>query len=221
VVDVSGAGDTVVATVAAALAVGSDRPAAAALANVAAGVVVQKSGTAVVHPEDIVAALHETEMRASDAKIKPVTTAVRIAEGWRRAGKRVGFTNGTFDLLHPGHLASIRQARAACDRLVIGLNSDASVKRYKGPARPIQGEAARALVLASLEQVDLVVVFDDDTPERLIRALRPDVLVKGAQYRVDQVVGADLVRSWGGRVILAEMVDGESTTETVARMARR
>ena len=221
VVDVSGAGDTVVATVAAALAVGADRATAAALANIAAGVVVQKSGTAVTYPEEIVAALHESEIRASDAKIKPLTAAVRVVEGWRRSGKRIGFTNGTFDLLHPGHLASIRQARAACDRLVVGLNSDASVKRYKGPTRPVQGEAARALVLASLEPIDLVVIFDDDTPIKLIQTLRPDVLVKGAQYQVDQVVGADLVQSYGGKVLLAEMVDGQSTTETIARMAKK
>lgn len=221
VYDVSGAGDTVVATFAVARALAAAPPLAAALANTAAGIVVQKLGTAVVYPEDILATLHETHLRLSDAKVKPLAAAARIVDGWRRAGQRIGFTNGTFDLLHPGHLSSIRQARSACDRLVLGLNSDSSVRRYKGPTRPIQGETARALVLASIEQVDLVVIFDDDTPMAVIQALRPDVLVKGADYRLDQVVGAEFVASYGGKVILADLVDGQSTTRTIARMVKK
>ena len=144
---------------------------------------------------------------------------MECAERWRLRGKRVGFTNGCFDLLHPGHISLLTQARAACDVLVVGLNSDESVQRLKGPTRPVQAETARATVLASLSSVDLVVIFGEDTPETLIRAVRPDVLVKGADYRVDQVVGADFVHSYGGKVMLAELVAGQSTTNTIKRMA--
>ena len=144
--------------------------------------------------------------------------AAEQAERWRQRGYRVGFTNGCFDLLHPGHVHLLEQARSWCDRLVVGVNSDASVSRLKGPTRPIQGEAARAAVLASLATVDLVAVFEEDTPTELIRLVRPDVLVKGADYTVDQVVGGDLVQEWGGEVKLAELLPGNSTTATVARI---
>jgi D-beta-D-heptose 7-phosphate kinase / D-beta-D-heptose 1-phosphate adenosyltransferase len=137
---------------------------------------------------------------------------------WHHKGWRVGFTNGCFDLLHPGHLHLLEEAREACDRLVVGLNSDSSVRRLKGAGRPVQQEAARAAVLASLASVDLVTVFDEATPEALIDALRPDLLVKGANYTLDQVVGAETVRGWGGQVLLAELVPGHSTTATVERM---
>ena len=123
--------------------------------------------------------------------------AAEQVERWRHRGWRTGFTNGCFDLLHPGHVHLLEQARAACDRLVVGLNSDASVRRLKGDGRPVQQEAARAAVLASLGCVDLVCLFDEDTPEALLREIRPDVLVKGADYAIDEVVGADLVRGWG------------------------
>ena len=130
---------------------------------------------------------------------------------------RVGFTNGCFDLLHPGHVSLMRQAKAACARLVVGLNSDASVTRLKGPGRPVQDEAARAIVLASLADVDLVVIFAEATPIELIRLLRPEVLIKGADYGIDQVVGAKEVQGWGGRVVLAELALGNSTSETISR----
>ena len=138
---------------------------------------------------------------------------------WRRQGLKVGFTNGCFDLLHPGHVSLLNQAAATCDRLIVGLNSDASVKRLKGEDRPVQNEAARATVLASLATVDLCVLFNDDTPLALINHLRPDVLVKGADYSEDQVVGAPEVKSWGGRVVLAKLEDGFSTTATIARLS--
>jgi len=140
----------------------------------------------------------------------------RLAE-WRRHGLRVGFTNGVFDLIHPGHIKVLAEARAACDRLVVGLNSDASVKRLKGNERPIQPQQARAEVLAALEAVDLVVVFEQDTPLELIKAIRPTVLVKGGDYRIDQVVGREIVEAEGGEVILIEVVPGQSTTRIVAR----
>jgi D-beta-D-heptose 7-phosphate kinase/D-beta-D-heptose 1-phosphate adenosyltransferase len=146
--------------------------------------------------------------------------AVHWASRLQAQGKTIVFTNGVFDLLHPGHVSLLSQAKAACDRLVVGLNSDASVRRLKGKDRPVQPEDARAAVLASLGTIDLVVVFEEDTPFELIKALQPAVLVKGADYRLDQVVGADLVRAWGGRVLLAELSPGHSTTSTIRKLAR-
>ncbi|MBI1209312.1 MAG: D-glycero-beta-D-manno-heptose-7-phosphate kinase [Azospirillum sp.] len=218
VFDVSGAGDTVVATLAAALGAGVPLVDAARIANLAGGIVVGKVGTAVVHPAELVASLHQQEWRSSEVKVSPVDAAVETVERWRRQGRRIGFTNGCFDLLHPGHVSLLAQARAACDRLVVGLNSDESVRRLKGERRPVQSEAARAAVLASLASVDLVTIFADDTPIALIRAFRPDVLVKGADYRADQVVGGDFVRSYGGRVALADLSPGFSTTATISRL---
>jgi D-beta-D-heptose 7-phosphate kinase/D-beta-D-heptose 1-phosphate adenosyltransferase len=216
VFDVSGAGDTVVATLAAGIAAGLKLPLAARLANIAAGVVVGKIGTAVARETELLEAL--APATGTLRKVVSLEAAVEQVERWRRRGWRIGFTNGCFDLLHPGHVHLIEQARGACDRLVVGLNSDASVRRLKGANRPVQQAAARAAVLASLADVDLVTIFDEDTPEALIAALRPDVLVKGADYTLDQVVGADLVRSWGGRVMLAELLPGNSTTATIARL---
>ncbi len=216
VFDVSGAGDTVVATLAVGIAAGMPMLDAARLANVAAGVVVGKMGTAVVYPEDL---LDELGGNPAASKTPPLLEAAlgRIRD-WQARGERVGFTNGCFDLLHPGHVSLLARARAACDRLVVGLNSDASVKRIKGESRPVQTEAARSAVLRSLESVDLVIVFEEDTPERLLHAVRPDVLVKGADYTVENVVGADFVQSYGGEVVLADLVPGFSTTATIARM---
>ena len=218
VFDVSGAGDTVVATLAAALGQGADLIAAAQLANAAAGVAVGKAGTAAVHAADLLRAVRAGDLSASEAKILPLGAALEAVAGWRAQGQRIGFTNGCFDLLHPGHVSLLRQARQAADRLVVGLNSDASVRRLKGEDRPVQGEAARAQVLASLETVDLVVVFSEDTPVRLIEALRPDCLVKGSDYTIDEVVGADIVQGYGGTVLIAENEPGYSTTGTIRRL---
>lgn len=214
--DVSGAGDTVVAVVAAGLAAGLTAPVAARLANIAAGIVVGKVGTAVARESDLAEAL--TPERGALRKVVSRATAMEQVERWRRRGYRIGFTNGCFDLLHPGHVHLLEQARSWCDRLVVGLNADSSVKRLKGETRPIQGEAARAAVLASVSSVDLVSVFEEDTPVDLIKLLRPDVLVKGADYTVDKVVGGDLVTEWGGQVRLAQLLPGQSTTATVARI---
>ncbi|MDE2227696.1 MAG: D-glycero-beta-D-manno-heptose-7-phosphate kinase [Alphaproteobacteria bacterium] len=219
VYDVSGAGDTVVAVVGAALAAGASLLDAARLANAAAGIVVGKVGTAVVHANELAETLVDRDTLKS-RKVLPLPLALDHVARWRRNGLKIGFTNGCFDLIHPGHVSLLGQARAACDRLVVGLNSDTSVRRLKGPARPVQNEAARAAVLASLAPVDLVVVFDAETPVELIRELRPDVLVKGADYSRDQVVGGDIVESYGGRVLLAEIVPGYSTTATIARAVR-
>ncbi len=219
VFDVSGAGDTVVAAVAAALAAGLGLEDAARLANVAAGIVVGKLGTAAVRPEEMLQALHASDLRAAEAKIVDLEASVEQAARWRQKGLTIGFTNGCFDLLHPGHVSLLAQARAACDRLIVGLNSDASTRRLKGEGRPVQSEAARAAVLASLANVDLVAIFGEDTPLRLIEALRPDVLVKGADYARDEVVGAELVERHGGKVILAELAPGHSTSDTIERMS--
>ncbi len=218
VFDVAGAGDTVVAVVAAGLAAGADAEDAARLANAAAGVVVGKVGTAVAETAEIARALVRQDAARLEDKVMPLTSALTEAGRWRRQGLRIGFTNGCFDLLHPGHVALLASARAACDRLVVGLNADASVARLKGPGRPVQPEAARALVLAALAGVDAVVVFAEDTPLPLIEALRPDVLVKGADYRKEDVIGAPFVESYGGRVLLAPIVGGYSTSATLARL---
>jgi D-beta-D-heptose 7-phosphate kinase/D-beta-D-heptose 1-phosphate adenosyltransferase len=220
VFDVSGAGDTVVAAVAAALGAGMGLVDAARLANVAAGIVVGKVGTAVAWPQEMISDIHRHDPMAAERKVLALAPALDRIRGWRAEGKRIGFTNGCFDLIHPGHVTLLAKARGACDRLVIGLNSDSSVRRLKGPTRPVQNEAARAAVLASLASVDLVVVFDEDTPIRLIEAIRPDMLAKGADYALDQVVGGAFVRAYGGKVVLVDLEPGHSTTATIARMSR-
>lgn len=219
VFDVSGAGDTVVALLGAALAAGIPLEDAAGLANIAAGIVVGKTGTAVAEAVEIRQAIHASRLSQAEAKFVDHELLLNQVARWRQAGFKVGFTNGCFDLLHPGHISLLRQSRAACDRLVVGLNSDASVARLKGPTRPVQPETARAVVLASLEDVDRVVVFGEDTPLELIEALRPDVLIKGADYAADEVVGAKEVQAYGGRLVLAQLEPGHSTTATLNRLA--
>jgi D-beta-D-heptose 7-phosphate kinase/D-beta-D-heptose 1-phosphate adenosyltransferase len=220
VFDVSGAGDTAVAALAALLATGAPLADAALIANVAAGIVVGKAGTAVVYGDELTHALHHQDLMDAEAKVLTKAQALERVRAWRAAKLRIGFTNGCFDLLHPGHVSMLGQARAACDRLIVGLNSDASVTRLKGAGRPVQPEAARAAVLASLAAVDAVVVFAEDTPVKQIEAFKPDLLVKGADYTKDQVVGAELVEKWGGKVLLAEIAPGHSTTATIAKLAR-
>jgi D-beta-D-heptose 7-phosphate kinase/D-beta-D-heptose 1-phosphate adenosyltransferase len=216
VFDVSGAGDTVVATLAAAIAVDVPIFEAARLANIAGGIVVAKVGTAVARQNDLLAALQP--VTGALRKIVTPAAAAEAAERWRSRGYKVGFTNGCFDLLHPGHVHLLEQCRAICDRLIVGMNSDASVKRLKGPTRPVQPEAARAAVLASLASVDLVCLFEDDTPLSVLTLIKPDLLMKGADYTVETVVGAKEVESWGGKVALAQLLPGHSTTATLARL---
>ena len=218
VFDVSGAGDTVIAALAAGIAGGQSYADAAQLANVAAGIVVGKVGTAVSYAEDILAELNRS-FETGEPKVAPtIDTAMNRIDKWRGQGEKVGFTNGCFDLLHPGHVSLLAEARGACDKLVVGLNSDWSVKRLKGEERPTQNEQARAAVLSSMETVDLVIIFNEETPERLIQEIKPDVLVKGADYSIEAVIGADFVRSYGGEIILVEIVPGFSTTAIIARM---
>ncbi|TAD89318.1 MAG: D-glycero-beta-D-manno-heptose-7-phosphate kinase [Alphaproteobacteria bacterium] len=218
VIDVSGAGDTVIATIAAGLAAGVELPVACHLASIAAGLVVAKPGTATASANELAHAIRAVDALREDSKVATRAEAMQRVADWRAAGLAVGFTNGCFDLLHPGHVSLLAEARSACDRLVVGLNSDDSVKRLKGPERPIQTEHARAVVLASLSSVDLVVPFADDTPIDLITTLKPDVLVKGADYTVETVVGASDVIGWGGRVVLAGLVPGQSTTGIAQRL---
>jgi D-beta-D-heptose 7-phosphate kinase/D-beta-D-heptose 1-phosphate adenosyltransferase len=162
-------------------------------------------------------------VRLHDMAVKVATEheALEVVRRWKKQGLKIGFTNGCFDLIHPGHISLLQQARAQCDRLVVGLNTDASVKRLKGPGRPLQDEQARAIVLGALAMVDLVVLFNQDTPAELIEKVRPDVLIKGADYALDQVVGADFVQSYGGRVYLARLAEGRSTTNIVSRMNKQ
>ncbi len=214
VFDVTGAGDTVVATLAAAMAVGVPLADAVRLANAAAGVAVAKPGTATVHPRELKQALG---VEAS-ANVMARQEALDQVDHWKSQGLMIGFTNGCFDLLHRGHLHSLEQAARRVDRLVVGINTDASAKRLKGPGRPVQDEETRAAVLAALRFVDMVVPFDEDTPADLIAAVKPDVLFKGADYAESEVVGADVVKANGGRVELIPLIPGHSTTGMVNRM---
>ena len=216
--DVSGAGDTVAAVLAAALAAGADWETALRMANAAAAVAVSKKGTAIVTSSELRRKILPHAFLAAEEKI--------IAAGgeldphlvdWRKQGLRIGFTNGCFDILHPGHVKVLTAARGACDRLVVGLNSDASVKRLKGEGRPVQNERARSEVLAALEAVDLVVIFEEDTPLNLITQIRPSVLVKGGDYAREQVIGHEIVAANGGEIVLVDILEGFSTTSLVRR----
>jgi D-beta-D-heptose 7-phosphate kinase/D-beta-D-heptose 1-phosphate adenosyltransferase len=216
--DVSGAGDTVAAVLAVTLAAGTDWDTSLRCATAAAAVAVSKPGTATVSLAELRRKILPHASLAAEEKIasSAADLEAHLAE-WRRQGLRVGFTNGCFDILHPGHVRVITQARAACDRLIVGLNSDTSVRRLKGPERPVQDERARAEVLAALEAVDLVVVFEQDTPLELITQIKPSVLVKGGDYTREQVVGHEVVAANGGEVVLVDILPGHSTTSLVNR----
>jgi len=216
--DVSGAGDTVVAVLSAMLAMNADFESAMRAANAAAAVVVGKRGTAAVTVAELRSRILPAASLAPEEKIVFDWAVLdeHLAD-WKRQGLRVGFTNGCFDLLHPGHVRLLAGARAACDRLVLGLNSDASVARLKGPGRPVQHAQARAEVLAALEAVDLVVVFEEDTPLALIERVKPTVLVKGGDYTRETVVGHEIVEALGGQIVLVDLVPGHSTTSMVER----
>ena len=217
VFDVSGAGDTVAATVAAVIAAGGDYREAALLANLAGGIVVAKTGTAVVTAGELARAVNDAAPTLPAAKVMAGDRIIARVARWRAAGFRIGFTNGCFDLLHPGHIALLSEARQHCDRLIVAINSDASVKRLKGPERPLQTADARAEILAALAAVDAVCVFEDDTPVQLLEALQPDLLIKGGDYGPDGVVGADLVQAYGGEVRVARHVQGATTSGLIAK----
>ncbi|NBB51791.1 D-glycero-beta-D-manno-heptose 1-phosphate adenylyltransferase, partial [Rhizobium sp. CRIBSB] len=218
VYDVSGAGDTGLAALGLALGAGASLEVAVQFAILASGVVVGKAGTAVVTPAELIEAEMSQHAVAAHAKVTPLEDLTAEVERWKAQGLRVGFTNGCFDILHRGHVAYLEQARSWCDRLVVALNTDASVRRLKGEGRPVNDLDSRAVVLGGLSSVDRVTSFDDPTPLALIERLRPDVLIKGSDYTREGVVGGDLVESWGGVVRLADFKDGYSTTRTIGKL---
>jgi D-beta-D-heptose 7-phosphate kinase/D-beta-D-heptose 1-phosphate adenosyltransferase len=242
VFDVSGAGDTVIATLAAALAVGADLVSAASLANIAAGLVVAKVGTAPIRKTEFEARLQNDDVRVQttpqgDLKTLDRTQAARICAGpeglseaqeqvqrWRARGLKVGFTNGCFDILHAGHVNYLNAARGRCDRLVLGLNTDQSVRILKGPARPVNNELDRATVIGALGSVDMVVFFgaakegEDNTASNLIQKLEPDIYFKGADYKIEQIPEAKFVQAYGGVVDLVPLTEGLSTSKTIDKI---
>jgi D-beta-D-heptose 7-phosphate kinase/D-beta-D-heptose 1-phosphate adenosyltransferase len=217
VVDVTGACDVVVSVLALMLAAEAPILESVRIANVAAGIEVGRVGAAPVSRSEILSELRS--LAGESPKVKTLDDAAALAAECRRHHGKVVFTNGCFDLFHSGHSEYLKFARRQGDMLIIGLNSDASVRRLKGPTRPITPEDERARVLAALDVIDCIVIFDDDAPERLLKAIRPDVLVKGGDYaRIEDVVGYDLVAAWGGRVAIAPLVEGFSTTAVVQRI---
>jgi D-beta-D-heptose 7-phosphate kinase/D-beta-D-heptose 1-phosphate adenosyltransferase len=217
VYDVSGAGDTVTAVLALALASNIDIDTAARLANIAAGIVVSKVGTVPVQRHELLAALSPEIALCMNEKVLPLDRMLMRVAAWRASGQHVVFTNGCFDLLHAGHISLLEKARRMGDRLIVAINTDSSVRRLKGPQRPVVAENERAQVLAALGAVDAVVIFEQDTPLQLILAIRPDVLVKGGDYSEADVIGAREVRAWGGRVELIPIVEGCSTSRLIEK----
>jgi D-beta-D-heptose 7-phosphate kinase / D-beta-D-heptose 1-phosphate adenosyltransferase len=218
VFDVSGAGDTTVAVLATALAAGLPLVDAMKAANHAAGIVVGKLGTSTVTRDELLSALNPSEANdAQDGRLVTWEQLMSLRRWWQQEGLAVGLTNGCFDMIHPGHVSLLRQAAGACDRLVVALNTDASVRRLKGPSRPVQNEQSRAEVIGSIKGVSAVVLFDQETPRELITVMQPDLLVKGADYTEAEVVGGDIVRARGGTILLAKLVDGQSTSQLISR----
>jgi D-beta-D-heptose 7-phosphate kinase/D-beta-D-heptose 1-phosphate adenosyltransferase len=221
VYDVSGAGDTVIATLAVAVGCGVSDDVAARLANAAAGIVVGKLGTAPIAFADLQRVIQTNGLWRGHHKIMPLRDLVHHLSVWRSAGKRVVLTNGCFDLLHVGHVTLLEQAAELGDVLVVGLNADSSVRRIKGSGRPVNDEHHRALLLAGLTAVDAVVIVEEDTPVELLRALRPDILVKGGEYCKEEEVGGSFVESYGGKVVLIPVVEGYSTTRLLHTITDR
>ncbi len=219
VFDVTGAGDTVISTLAASIAAGEELPQAVALANLAAGIVVGKLGTAAISAPELRRAVQREQ--GSERGVLSLEQLLTSIEDARAHGEKIVFTNGCFDILHAGHVTYLEQARAQGDRLVLAINDDASVARLKGPGRPINSVDRRMAVLAGLGAVDWVVSFTEDTPARLLGLVKPDVLVKGGDYGIDQVVGAEIVRAYGGTVKVLGLVENSSTTAIVNKIRER
>jgi D-beta-D-heptose 7-phosphate kinase / D-beta-D-heptose 1-phosphate adenosyltransferase len=220
VFDVSGAGDTVIATLAAGLIHGLSPQDALSLANTAAGTVVGKVGTVPIQLDEL---LHELTAKNTSEQADKITDLAGLkqkVDAWRAAKQKIVFTNGCFDLLHAGHVTYLEAAKKAGDKLILGLNTDRSVSALKGPTRPVIHENDRARVLAALEAIDAVILFDEDTPLNLIHAVKPDVIVKGDDYTEEQVVGGVEVKSWGGQVKLIPLVQGRSTSKIIEKMAQ-
>lgn len=218
VFDVSGAGDTVIATLAAGLIHGLSALESLSLANIAAGVVVGQVGTVPITKADLVYAIASAQGSAQAHKVSELPELLQKVSAWKQQGQKIVFTNGCFDLLHAGHVTYLEGAKKRGDKLVLGLNTDRSVSALKGPTRPVVNENDRARVLAALESVDAVILFDEDTPLNLINAIRPDVIAKGSDYTADQVVGGQEVLSWGGEIALIDLVEGRSTSNLIKKM---
>lgn len=218
VFDVSGAGDTVIATLAAGLMYQLKPLEALQLANVAAGVVVGKVGTVPINRDDLIEALASEQSSEQAHKVCDLDQLKQKVDTWRKSKQRIVFTNGCFDLLHAGHVTYLEAAKKRGDKLILGLNTDRSVSALKGPTRPVVNENDRARVLAALESVDAVILFDEDTPLNLINTLKPDVIAKGSDYSAEQVVGGKEVKSWGGEIALIDLVAGRSTSNIIKKM---
>ena len=219
VYDVSGAGDMVLAMLAAALANGAKWSAAVELANIAAGLEVERFGIVPIELDEVLLNLLQ-QKHEQLGKTRGLDELLPELAAYRKQGKKIAFTNGCFDILHAGHISYLRAARRTGDLLVVGLNSDRSIRRLKGKDRPVNHESDRVMVLSELESVDYIVVFNEDTPVKLLKSIKPDVLVKGADYRRDQVVGGNLVESYGGRVELVKLVKGRSTTNIIRKISQ-
>jgi D-beta-D-heptose 7-phosphate kinase/D-beta-D-heptose 1-phosphate adenosyltransferase len=217
VYDVSGAADTVIATLTAALVAGLSLDDGLRLANLAAGVVVGKTGTTPIQHGELLDAFRGAHLSGHSSKVLDPPALDRRVAAWRARGEPIVFTNGCFDLLHVGHVTLLARARQQGDRLIVGLNTDHSVRALKGSSRPVVTQDDRAHVLAGLSSVDAVILFDEETPLSLIERVRPDVLVKGGDYDESAIVGAEQVRSWNGRVAILPLIEGRSTTRMLAR----
>jgi D-beta-D-heptose 7-phosphate kinase / D-beta-D-heptose 1-phosphate adenosyltransferase len=218
VFDVSGAGDTVIATLAAGLMNNLNPLEALQLANIAAAVVVGKVGTVPISQHDLIDALTDQQSNEQAHKICDLSQLMTKVETWEKQKQKIVFTNGCFDLLHAGHVTYLEAAKKRGDKLILGLNTDRSVSAIKGPTRPVVHENDRARVLAALESVDAVILFDEDTPLNLINAIKPNVIAKGSDYAADQVVGGKEVQSWGGEIALIDLVEGKSTSNIIKKM---
>ncbi|MFQ6005139.1 MAG: bifunctional D-glycero-beta-D-manno-heptose-7-phosphate kinase/D-glycero-beta-D-manno-heptose 1-phosphate adenylyltransferase HldE [Woeseia sp.] len=218
VFDVSGAGDTVIASVAAAMLGGLEYVDMLHMANLAAGFVVGRVGTAAIDQASLMRALHAEEQSASKS-VYSLDELIPLVDDWRNRDQRIVLTNGCFDIVHTGHVSFLHKAAREGDKLIVGINTDRSVRALKGNSRPINSHDDRACVIAALAVVDAVVMFDERTPLKLITALQPDVLVKGADYSRDEVIGATEVESHGGRVVLLPLVKGKSTSKIVRKIA--
>ncbi len=218
VFDVSGAGDTVIATLAAGLMNNLNPLESLQLANIAAAEVVGKVGTVPISLNDLLEALSNQQSSEQAHKICDLAQLMQKVENWKKSKQKIVFTNGCFDLLHAGHVTYLEAAKKRGDKLILGLNTDRSVSAIKGPTRPVVNENDRARVLAALESVDAVILFDEDTPINLINTIKPHVIAKGSDYSADQVVGGKEVQSWGGEIALIDLVEGRSTSNIIKKM---
>lgn len=215
--DVTGAGDTVIAVLGASMASGMHPKQALELANQAAGIVVSKVGAAPIKKDELIDCIRKKAVHFEN-KILDSEGLTKLLKLWKNAKQKIVFTNGCFDLLHAGHISYLEKAKLLGDRLVIGLNSDASVRKLKGSSRPITSQEDRSKILASLSCVDAVVIFEEESPLKLISFIKPDILVKGNDYKEENIVGAKEVRSWGGDVQLIPLLEGRSTTQILKKI---